>query len=170
MALLVDDVLLFSRAEAGRLEFKPAAVEINSFCTRLVDELESATHRRCPIQISLPPPAEPVRVDEFLLRHILTNLLTNALKYSAPGSPVSLEASLSPGLVTYSVRDRGIGISDADLGKIFTPFFRGENAGNTSGTGLGLVIVKLCVERHSGKIRIESREGEGTLVTVELPV
>lgn len=170
MALLVDDVLLFSRAEAGRLEFKPAAIEINSFCTRLVDELESATHRRCPIQINLPPPGEPVHVDEFLLRHILTNLLTNAVKYSSPGSPVSLEARHSQGLVSFSVRDHGIGISEADLEKIFMPFFRGHNAGNTSGTGLGLVIVKFCVERHSGKIHIESHEGEGTLVTVELPV
>lgn len=170
MALLVDDVLLFSRAEAGRLEFKPAAIEINSFCTRLVDELASATHRRCPIQIILPPVVEPVHVDEFLLRYILTNLLTNAVKYSAPGSAVSLEAQHSPGLVIFSVRDQGIGISKADLEKIFTPFFRGENAGNTSGTGLGLVIVKLCVERHCGKIHVESHEGEGTLVTVELPV
>lgn len=170
MALLVDDVLLFSRAEAGRLEFKPAAIEINSFCARLVNELESATNRRCLIQINLPSPGEPVHVDEFLLRHILTNLITNAVKYSAPGSLVTLEAKHSPGLVTFSVRDQGIGISDADQEKIFMPFFRGENAGNTAGTGLGLVIVKLCVERHSGKIRIESQEGKGTLVTVELPV
>lgn len=170
MALLVDDVLLFSRAETGRLEFKPAVLEINRFCARLVDELASATNRRCPIQTSVPAADEPVHADESLVRHILTNLLTNAVKYSPPGSVVHLEAQHLPGLMVFRVRDRGIGIPQADMKSIFTPFFRSQNSVHTAGTGLGLVIVKLCVERHNGKIQIESREGEGTLVTVQLPV
>jgi signal transduction histidine kinase len=104
------------------------------------------------------------------VRHILTNLLTNAVKYSERGSAVSLAAQQLPGQIIFRVRDHGIGIPAADLKNIFTPFFRSENAASFSGTGLGLVIVKLCAERHGGNVEIESREGQGTAVTVQLPV
>ncbi|HEX7654514.1 MAG TPA: HAMP domain-containing sensor histidine kinase, partial [Verrucomicrobiae bacterium] len=170
MALLVDDVLLFSRAEAGRLEFKPAALQLAGFCQRLVDEVHSATHHRCPVQWQVPAGLEPLHVDESLLRHILTNLLTNAVKYSTAGRPVILAAQYLAGQLTFTVSDQGIGIPAADLQKIFKPFFRSENAVHITGTGLGLVIVKLCVERHGGQLDISSQEQTGTTVTVRLPV
>jgi PAS domain S-box-containing protein len=170
MAALVEDVLMFSRAEAGRLEFKPAPLELNRFCTQLADELASAMNRRCPIQLTLPAPPAQVRVDEALLRHILTNLLTNAVKYSTPGVAVTLDVRHEGSQVLLCVQDHGIGIPDADLKRIFTPFYRSPNAAHITGTGLGLVIVKCCVERHGGSIQIESREGAGTTVTLQLPV
>ena len=170
MSLLVEDVLLFSRAEAGRLEFKPAPLDLKAFARSLADELESTTHRRCPIRLNLPAAAEPVRLDESLVRHILTNLLTNAVKYSRPGSPVLLDIAFEESEVRFCVRDEGIGIPEVDLKHLFTPFHRSRNTASTPGTGLGLVIVKRCVERHGGRIELESREGAGTTVTVRLPV
>ncbi len=170
MALLVDDVLLFSRAEAGRLEFKPSAVALPALCQQLVEDVNSALHGRCPIQIHLPSPGEKLNVDENLIRHILMNLLTNAVKYSPPGCLVELRVEHVAGQVILTVRDHGIGIPAGDLAKIFKPFFRSENAQSVSGTGLGLVITRLCVDRHGGKIHVQSRENDGTTVTVWLPV
>jgi len=170
MAALVEDVLMFSRAEAGRLEFKPAPLELNRFCKQLSDELASAMNRRCPVHLALPAAATPVRVDEALLRHILTNLLTNAVKYSAPGEAVWLEVRHEHHQVLLRVQDHGIGIPDADLKRVFTPFYRSPNAAHIPGTGLGLLIVQRCVERHGGQMQIESREGVGTTVNVQLPV
>ena len=170
MASLVEDVLMFSRAESGRLEFKPAPLELNCFCTQLTDELASAMNRRCPIHLALPANPAQVRVDEALLRHILTNLLSNAVKYSAPGEAVLLEVRHEDSQVLLRVQDHGIGIPEADVKRIFTPFYRSPNAAHIPGTGLGLVIVKRCVERHGGQIQIESREGAGTTVTARLPV
>lgn len=170
MALLVEDVLLFSRAEAGRLEFKPAPLNLNEFCHRIADEVESATNRKSRIRLLLPASAENIRVDEGLVRHILTNLLANAVKYSKPDSNVSLELILPEREVLFRVRDEGIGIPAADLKHLFTPFCRGNNVTSIPGTGLGLAIVKRCIERHGGKIEIQSVEGQGTTVIVRLPV
>jgi signal transduction histidine kinase len=72
--------------------------------------------------------------------------------------------------VRFRVQDRGLGIPEADLPRLFTPFYRSPNAAHITGTGLGLVIAKRCVERHGGDLRVESREGAGTTVTVQLPV
>src|SRR5262249_17052560 len=81
MSALLEDVLLFSKAEGGRIEFNPAQFNLRQFCEQLVDELISATNRRCPIELSAEI-AEPARGDTALLRHAFTNLLTNAVKYS----------------------------------------------------------------------------------------
>jgi len=170
MTALMEDVLLFSRAESGRLGFKPAPLDVNEFCRRTAEELESATHRRCRIHLVLTDNGAGVRVDESLLRYILTNLLSNAVKYSQPGGEVTLRVEPDEREVVLKVRDEGVGIPEADKDRLFTPFFRGQRAATIPGTGLGLVIVKRCVEQHSGTIDIQSTEGAGTTVTVRLPV
>ena len=170
MALLVDDVLLFSRAEAGRLEFKPAPLNLDEFCRRIADEVESATNRRCRIQLLLPPAADNIRVDEGLLRHILTNLLANAVKYSKPEGNVSLELQLAEREKHVPSARRRHRNSRSGFETPFTPFCRGHNVASIPGTGLGLAIVKRCLERHGGKIEIKSVEGQGTTVAVRLPI
>lgn len=170
MGALVEDVLLFSKAEAGRMEFNPIAMDLNDFCAQLVDEISSTTNRRCPIERELAGISQPARGDEILLRHIFANLLANAAKYSPPGAPVKFSVTRDGGAALFTVRDRGMGIPEADQKRLFTPFYRGRNAATLPGTGLGLVIVKHCVERHGGKIAIESAENLGTTVTVTLPL
>jgi signal transduction histidine kinase len=107
--------------------------------------------------------------DERLLRHIFSNLLSNAVKYSPAGSPVEFEIQLEAGSIVCRVRDSGIGIPETDQQWLFNAFYRGRNVGHRPGTGLGLVIVKRCVELHGGRISLESRNDEGTTATLYLP-
>jgi signal transduction histidine kinase len=169
MARLMEDVLLLGRAEAGKLEFRPVALDLAGVCERVTHQVHAATAGRCPIQFEVEPlPA--AQGDEGLLRHILTNLLTNAVKYSQQGVAVELTVEKRNGTAIFRVRDHGIGIPASDLNQLFTAFQRGRNVNHVHGTGLGLVIVKRCVELHGGQITCESTEGVGTTFTVQLPV
>ncbi len=170
MSALMEDVLLFSKAEAGRMEFNPITMDLRHFCGQIVEEIASATNHKCPVELSVAPFHESARGDEHLLRHIIANLLGNAIKYSRAGSAVKLSVTLEDGDAHFVVKDRGMGISQEDLRRLFTPFYRGKNAAPQQGTGLGLVIVKHCVERHGGVIEIESIQNAGTTVSVRLPL
>ena len=170
MSALMEDVLLFSKAEAGRLEFKPTAMDLKQFCTQLLDEIASATNRRCPFELSALGVSEPARGDENLLRHVFANLLANAAKYSPPGTPVKFSVARDGGDAVFIVEDRGMGIPAEDRKRLFTPFYRGKNVATLQGTGLGLVIVKHCIEQNGGSIEIESVENAGTTVRVRLPL
>ncbi len=169
MAKVMENVLFIGRAEAGKLEFKPVALDLASFCTSLVGQVQSSTENKCPIRFQAGPlPA--ANGDESLLRHILTNLLTNAVKYSKNGAAIDFNLGRHDGEAVFRVQDHGIGIAAADQKQLFTAFHRGRNAGQVPGTGLGLVIVKRCVEVHRGQITYESAEGIGSTFTVTLPL
>ncbi len=169
MSSLMEEVLLIGSIEAGRMEFKPARMEPKVILRRLVDEVLSATDRRCPIELTLKSLPDEAQGDVRLLRHIFTNLLTNAVKYSERNAPVHFEVACHGTEIMATIRDRGIGIPKADQEWLFDAFHRGSNVGDRPGTGLGLVIVKRCVDLHGGRIKIESNPGEGTTVTVHLP-
>lgn len=169
MSGLLEDVLLFSKAEAGRMGFNPVQLDLKDFCTQFVDELVSATHRRCPVELAVGDCA-PARADENLLRHILSNLVANAVKYSPPGAPVQMSVTREAGDAVFVVADHGLGIPQDDRKHLFTAFHRGKNVATIPGTGLGLVIVKHCVEQHGGQIKLESVENRGTKATVRLPL
>ena len=170
MARVMEEVLFMGSFEAGKMEFKPAAMELRKFLQGLVDEVLSTTGRRCPIELSFFEMPSEIQSDERLLRHIFINLLTNAVKYSDPRSPVRFEIAPAGGDMVYTIRDQGIGIPEADREWLFNAFHRGHNVYGRPGTGLGLVIVKRCVDLHDGKINVESKLGEGTVVTVRLPI
>ncbi|MFN0128605.1 MAG: ATP-binding protein [Verrucomicrobiales bacterium] len=169
MADMMEEVLLLGRAEAGRLVFEPEDMDLAVFSRRITDQMISATAQRCPVHLHAPEHF-PARADRSLLEHILHNLLSNAVKYSPPGSPVTFQLERDGSAAVLTVTDHGSGIPAADMDKLYEPFHRGSNAGAIPGTGLGLVIVKRCVEAHSGSIRCESSEGRGTNFTVTLPV
>src|SRR5205814_2403442 len=99
-----------------------------------------------------------------------TNLLSNAVKYSEPGATVHLAVERDGRDAVCVVRDSGIGISDEDQQQLFKAFHRGANVGTRPGTGLGLLLVKRCADLHGGKVQVKSNIGEGTTVTVRLPV
>ena len=170
MAGLMEEVLLIGSFDAGRMQFKPAPVELRTFVRRLVDEVLSATNRRCPIEFLLVETPTKVLADERLLHHIFTNVLTNAVKYSEAGQLVQFEIACAGPDIVFTVRDRGIGIPEADREWLFSAFHRGRNVGDRPGTGLGLVIVKRCVDLHGGEIKVDSKPGEGTSVTLRLPI
>jgi signal transduction histidine kinase len=170
MALLMEEVLFLGGLDASKIEFKTAPLELRTFMQRLVDEILSANNRRCPIELSFSEMPAEIQADERLLRHIFTNLLTNAIKYSDAGRVVQFEIGLAGAEFVCVIRDQGIGIPEADREWLFDAFHRGHNVCDRPGTGLGLVIVKRCVDLHGGTIKVESKLGEGTVVTVRLPM
>jgi signal transduction histidine kinase len=170
LAALIEEVLLLSRVEEGRMQFTPVPVDLEKLCRALVDEVRSATEAVCPVNFKAATSLAGAVSDETVLRHIISNLLTNACKYSDPGSAVEFTAGRYNDDVVFTIRDRGIGISPEDQARLFTSFSRGQNVGTRPGSGLGLVIVERCVQLHGGKLQLDSAVGRGTTVTVTLPV
>jgi len=166
----MEQVLLLGRAEAGKIVWRPAPLNLPELCNRLVEQGLSATHDRCPVNFTAEGDFSDALMDESLLRHIIGNLLSNAVKYSPEGSPVDLKLARQGGEAVITVQDRGIGIPMADQARLFEAFHRASNVGETPGTGLGLLLVKHCVELHQGSISVQSQEGIGTIFTVRLPV
>ncbi len=170
MSEMMEEVLVLGRLDSGRMEFKPGPIDLGNFFQKLVDEVEAATERRCPVRLHCDTLPAAGLGDERLLRHIVLNLLTNAVKYSDPGQPVDFSLEQQGPRCVARIQDRGIGIPPADQPGLFSAFHRGRNVGLRAGTGLGLVIVRRCVDLHQGSIRLESEPGRGTLVTLEVPM
>jgi PAS domain S-box-containing protein len=170
MGDLMDEVLLLARVEAGRMECKRCSLDVLEFCRRVAADVRTSTGDACPIQFTAQNVTDAASADESLLRHIFNNLLSNAVKYSAPGRPVSFHVERAGQDAIFVLRDQGIGIPKSDQSNLFLTFHRGTNVGERPGTGLGLVIVKRCVELHGGTVEMQSEEGKGTVVTVRLPL
>ncbi len=169
MNRLITDILTLTRAETGKLECKPELIDIEAFCLNLLDDFQSSTSMQHPLNFTSHGELGRVYLDEKLLYSILSNLLLNAMKYSPSGSEVSLKLQCEPEQIIFEVEDRGIGILPEDRENIFTPFYRGQNVESVSGSGLGLAVVKKCVELQNGKIEVNSKIGEGTKFVVYIP-
>jgi signal transduction histidine kinase len=170
MGGLMEQVLLLGRAEAGKLTCKPQPLDLISFAERIIDETHSITTRKCPITLQTEGDLTGARVDEALLRHILGNLVSNAVKYSPAGAEVLIQLRREGPNAALIITERGIGIPEKDRERLFEAFHRCSNVGEIQGTGLGLVIVKRCVDLHSGSLDLQSEVGKGTTFTVRLPV
>jgi len=170
MGVLMEQVLVLGRADVGKLTFTPAPIDLPTVCEKLVDESQSATVMRCVVDVHFEDDLSGAMSDEPLLRHIFTNLLSNAAKYSPEGSTVEFRVRRDGQDAVFDVIDRGIGIPEEDQPRIFEAFQRAGNVGEISGSGLGLLIAKRCVEMHAGDIGFVSTPGEGTTFTVRLPV
>ena len=109
-------------------------------------------------------------MDEKILRQILTNLITNAIKYSPQNSTINFSYNVDQTHVTFIISDQGIVIPEEDLEHLFSAFHRGKNVGILPGTGLGLSIVKNCIDVHNGSISVKSQLNIGTEFTVTLPI
>ena len=113
---------------------------------------------------------EGVQGDETMLTQVLGQLLANAVKFSPPGKRIEFSGERIGGEAVFRVADQGIGIPEEDMPKLFTPFGRASNAAAIPGSGLGLLIVKRCLEQHGGSIEVDSAVGRGTTFTVRLPL
>jgi signal transduction histidine kinase len=170
MSGMMEQVLLLGRVEAGKLPFQAVPIDLLEFGGKFVDEMHSATDRKCEVEFHAKGDLAGARGDESLMRHVLANLISNAVKYSPAGTPVDFQVRREGDHAVFTIRDHGIGIPAADQIRLFEAFHRAKNVGETPGTGLGLLIVKRCVELHHGTILFESRETEGTTFTVRLPL
>lgn len=167
---MIETILTYNRADAGLLEFKPAKTDVAALCGELVDEARAYAREGQSVVLSLEPSVDaPVAIDPRLLRHALSNLLFNGLKYSPNGGEVSLHVWIEDGALFFEVEDPGIGVAPEDLDRLFVQYYRGKNVGGIPGTGLGLALVKKAVERHGGEISVASELGHGSRFTVKIP-
>ncbi|MEQ8385216.1 MAG: PAS domain S-box protein [Coleofasciculus sp. A1-SPW-01] len=170
MTQLLDDVLTIGKAEAGKLTFKPASMNLIAFCQDIVDTLQMSISQQHSINFVCHGDCGDAQMDEKLLQHILNNLISNAIKYSSQGSEVKVELTCEGESAIFHIQDQGIGIPPEDIKKLFSSFQRAGNVGTIQGTGLGLAIVKKCVDLHGGLITVESEVGKGTTFTIILPL
>lgn len=170
MCQLLDEVILLGRVDTGSLAIALTPMNLAEFCDELITSLKLSDDNQHPIILNYQLASKFLEMDASLLSHILTNLISNALKYSPFGNEVEIEVSSLDGKIMFCVSDRGIGIPEADQDRLFKTFSRCSNVGKIKGTGLGLAIVKRCVDLWGGKIYAESKSGIGTKVTVLLPM
>jgi two-component system sensor histidine kinase KdpD len=165
----VGNLLDMTRLEAGAVKPKEEPCDIQDLAGCALAAIEQRLGGR-EIAVQIPDGLPLVRMDMALMTQVLVNLLDNALKYSPTGSSITLAARVEGGFLTMEVADRGPGVPDADLHRVFDKFYRVPVPEGAGGTGLGLAICKGIVEAHGGKIRAENRAGGGLRVIVTLPV
>jgi PAS domain S-box-containing protein len=170
MVQLLDDILTINRAESGNLTFSPKPLDLELYCHNFVEEMHLSTDTCHTLIFTSQGAAYPINLDEKLMHSILSNLLSNAIKYSPQGGHIQLNLEFQSNCVLLSVQDEGIGIPVEDQRQLFEPFHRGKNVRTIPGTGLGLVVVKKCVDLHQGTISIITEMGVGTTCLVTLPL
>jgi signal transduction histidine kinase len=165
---LLEDFLSLGKLEEGKMQVRNESIELKEFLEEVTEEIKTIMKEHQKIHIDCNSEGLFV-TDKKLLKNILINLLSNAIKFSEENSFIWLKADHSSNNLILEVKDEGIGISEDDQQYMFTSFFRGKNAVNIQGTGLGLHIVKRYVELIHGSIRLESKLQAGTTITIELP-
>lgn len=170
MLFLLDEVLMIGQIEAGRMQCQLAPTNLEEFCRDVCETLEFNDNHHHSIHFSCVGQCQKVEVDRVLLNRMLTNLLSNAIKYSPEGGRIYIDLYCSDKNIVLKIRDEGIGIPSENQHHLFKTFYRCSNVGQIKGTGLGLAVVKKCVDAHQGQIHFESQEGVGTTVTVQIPL
>jgi two-component system phosphate regulon sensor histidine kinase PhoR len=171
LTALIDDLLELSRIEGGTRELAVEPVDAAGLARDLVRDLKArldAGRLQGEVRAGAAPPA---LADRRALEQVLLNLLDNAIKYSEPGGRIAVVVAGAPPWVRIDVTDTGIGIPEVDRARVFERFYRVEKARSRDlgGTGLGLAIVKHLVQAQAGEVFVDSREGQGTTVTLRLP-
>jgi signal transduction histidine kinase len=177
LVALIEDLLAISSLDAGTTVPNAKVLDLNKIAHALAEDRERLyADRDLKLSLNLDPALPQVEADEKLISQVLANLMTNALNYTPQGGHVEIctahvedpEGSWS----TLAVRDDGLGIPESELGRIFDRFYRGSVSRKTGtpGTGLGLSISREILQRHQGRICVESKTGEGSVFTIWLPV
>ncbi|MEZ4668427.1 MAG: PAS domain-containing sensor histidine kinase [Anaerolineae bacterium] len=166
---LINDVMTISRSDFTGAELERSLIDVETYCRDIIEALQLTYRMQRIINFVGTDRRVEADIDTKLMRRAITNLLTNAIKYSPNGKPVTLELTCHDQQVLIKVMDEGIGIPPSDLTGLFEPFKRASNVGGIQGTGLGLAIAKQAVELHGGSIRVESTLGAGTAFIITLP-
>jgi PAS domain S-box-containing protein len=169
MTHLLDDVALLGKVEAGRFPLNQELTHLEEFCRDLIEEMQLSLGAGRKIDFTCQGRVALVWLDKKLLRSILSNLLSNALKYSPDDSSVQVRITCTTEII-LKVQDQGIGIPLEDQKHLFESFYRAKNAANIQGTGLGLAIAQRCVALYQGQIEVTSELNVGTTFTVKLPL
>lgn len=169
MRTMLENISFVIRGMSDRLPFNPEEVDLGLYMRSLFDQVSESASETHTLTYETSGDLKCTTVDLTLLHQVVSNLLTNSIKFTPNGGEVALSITGEEDALTITVRDSGIGIPPADLPHIFEPFHRGENIGEVRGTGLGLSIVRECVLRHGGTLEVDSKVGVGTTFTVRLP-
>ncbi len=167
---ILNDFLSLGRLEEGKIKIDSSEFDLRDFLEELVEEMSGISKPGQTIDAKFNLTAKTVHLDQKILRNILQNLFSNAIKYSPEGKEIFLRAILENGTLKIEVEDQGQGIPDEDKKHIFTRFFRAKNASNIQGTGLGLNIVQRYAELLGGVVAFESKENQGTVFQVQIPI
>ncbi len=168
MKSIVEEVLVLSRADAGKLEVNKGEVELAGLFKDIVEEAEVGDKNRHRFAIEFQGENRPVHTDAKLLRPIISNLLSNAIRYSPAASLIEITIHREEKVFRFEIQDEGIGIPAQDRANLFQPFYRASNVGQIGGTGLGLNIVKRYTELLGGKIHLAPTE-KGACFHVAIP-
>ncbi len=171
---LVDDLQELSRVEAGAYEMDLHPVDISSLVKTVVKRLGGQFEEKdVKLTVDLPPDLPLIQADDDRMIQVLTNLISNALRYTPEGGEVTLHASKSGNQIQVTVKDTGVGIPPEHLAHIFTRFYRVDKSRSrqAGGSGIGLTIAKYLVEAHGGRIWVESGgQDQGSVFTFTLPL
>lgn len=169
LTALINEVSLVSKEQSGRLKFNPEKVNSTKLIDGIVEQIDYLFQPNVVVSISKGE-GRDLLVDKTLVIHIIDNILNNAIKFSPNKGEIRFTMRLLSSMLKVVVGDNGIGIPKEEQRFLFDPYFRASNISNIGGSGLGLSIVKRCVDLHNGKIAIKSTEGSGTRVTVSIPM
>lgn len=165
---LLDEVLTISRSDRGKIHFNPSTINVREFSIEIIEQIKMQALPAQNIIFDCKLPYQDINADPTLLNHILSNLLTNAVKFSPAGGDITLSVEEEKEFIKFTIIDSGIGIPAEDIPNLFNPFFRAQNSTGIKGTGLGLSIVKRYVELHNGEISLETTPGRGTMFSVKI--
>jgi PAS domain S-box-containing protein len=169
MTKMIQEMFDSYRLESNNFKLNKRMIDLAAVIKDLISRIgiEEDLKR---LQLQISPGDYRIYADEERLERVVTNLITNALKYSANDQPVLVKLALRADQIVIAVTDFGVGIDPLDLSKVFERYYRSKNVKEASGLGLGLYIVKLIVEAHEGRINVESRLNEGSTFSVSLPI
>jgi signal transduction histidine kinase len=166
---ILEDFLSLGKLDEGKVQGHSSEFDLEEFISELIDEIKGFLKKDQQIHFDYKGNKE-VFSDKKLLKNILINLITNAIKFSDEDGSINIAADITHAGGIISVKDNGIGIPEEDQAHLFSSFYRGANVINIQGTGLGLHIVKRFVELMNGRVEIESELGIGTTITITIPV
>jgi signal transduction histidine kinase len=168
---LVDDILFVARVDAGRLSLDMSSVDLAELTAASVESARPVAERKnVDLRLEAEPRMNPLWADPTRIAQLLDNLISNAVKFTPEGGSVTVVVAPRGDSAHLEVRDTGVGIPKDEVDKLFERFFRASTSTVAAGTGLGLSIAKSIVEAHRGTISVESEQGEGTTLLVDLPL
>jgi PAS domain S-box-containing protein len=170
LTAIVNNVLQISRIREGKLSPQPGRVDLVELCQSVISTFTTDSELIKKIEFNCNASNVVIAADEIMIRQVLVNLISNAVKYAQPSPEIHIHLNIDNSNAMLSIQDNGIGIPENEQNDVFQPFFRASNTRGIDGNGLGLNIVKETVELHNGTIQFESKLNKGTTFSIQLPV